>query len=151
MKLCFETILNTRKAIVKLVADLNEDQLNKIPEGFNNNIAWNIAHLLVSQELLCYHLSDLKCNIKKDVIDTYKKGTKPTDTITVAEINLIKTHLIDLALKLEEDYNKGIFITYKNYTTSANVELKCIEDAIMFNMYHEGIHLGVIMQMIKLV
>ncbi|HKJ06571.1 MAG TPA: DinB family protein [Flavobacteriaceae bacterium] len=151
MKIYFETILNTRKAIVALISDLSEAQLNEIPKNFNNNIAWNLGHVMVSQELLCYHLSGLKCNIKYDVIDKFKKGSKPTEEISMNEITSMKALLIDLAYKLEADYNKGIFINYNNYKTSLDVELKSIEDAIAFNLFHEGIHLGAIMQMVKLV
>ena len=48
----------TRSNIAKLVEGLSIEQLNHIPEGFNNNLAWNIGHILVTQELLIYRLSN---------------------------------------------------------------------------------------------
>lgn len=30
------------------------DQLNTIPDGFNNNLIWNIGHVIVSQQGLIY-------------------------------------------------------------------------------------------------
>ena len=48
-----DTLLITRKFLLKITEDLTIEQLNKIPEGFKNNIAWNLTHLLVTQQLLC--------------------------------------------------------------------------------------------------
>lgn len=38
-----------RFAILKTI-----EQLNKVPDGFNSNIIWNVAHLIASQQNLCY-------------------------------------------------------------------------------------------------
>jgi hypothetical protein len=46
---------------VKSVAALDLAQLNIVPDGFNNSIAWNIAHILVTQQLLHYKLSGKDC------------------------------------------------------------------------------------------
>jgi len=37
-----------------MITPFSLEQLNKIPEGFNNNLIWNIAHCVVTQQLLCY-------------------------------------------------------------------------------------------------
>jgi len=36
------------------------EQLNKIPEGFSNNLIWNIGHIIVTQQVLIYKLSNLQ-------------------------------------------------------------------------------------------
>jgi hypothetical protein len=43
--------------VSKFLSGYNLDQLNTIPEGFNNNLIWNIGHIIVSQQLLVYKLS----------------------------------------------------------------------------------------------
>ena len=58
---------------------------------------------------------------------------------------------LKLPEKLEEDYNNGIFKNYSEYTTSVNITLNSIEDGIVFNTYHEGVHLGIILQLLKFV
>ena len=52
---------------------------------------------------------------------------------------------------MQEDYGKGLFKGYTEYTTSANVTLSSVDDAIIFNVYHEGLHLGAILSLMKLV
>jgi hypothetical protein len=127
------------------------EQLNKIPQGFKNNIAWNIAHLTVTQQLLCYKLSGLNCLVSEEMIAGFQKGTAPNQPISKEEFEVIKAQFLQLPLQLEEDYNKGIFKNYSEYKTSVNITLNSVEDAIMFNSYHEGIHLGIILQLMKFV
>ena len=47
--------------------------------------------------------------------------------------------------KTKEDYTAGKFITYNEYTTSTGFNLTSTKEAIEFNNYHEGLHLGFMM------
>ena len=147
----FEMLKKSRQLTLKTIENCTIEQLNKIPTGFKNSIAWNIAHLVVTQQLLCYKLSGLNCLISEDMIKKFQKGTSPTDIISEAEFEAIKNQFIELANRLEEDYQKGIFKKYIEYKTSVDITLKTIDDGIMFNTYHEGIHLGVVLQLLKFI
>ena len=141
----FEIGVQSRKLILKIIEGFSIAQLNKIPIGFKNNVAWNIAHLVVTQQLLCYKLSGLNCLVSEEMIANFQKGTAPTYFISEAEFETIKTLFLQLPIRLEEDYNQGIFKNYIEYKTSVNITLNCVEDGINFNIYHEGIHLGIIL------
>jgi hypothetical protein len=147
----FDILIKTRQLLLKITEHLSMEQLNKIPQGFKNNIAWNIAHLAVTQQLLCYKLSGLNSLVSEEMIADFQKGTAPDQPISKEEFEAIKTQFMQLPLQLEEDYNKGIFKNYSEYKTSVNITLNSVDDAIMFNTYHEGIHLGIILQLMKFV
>ena len=147
----FDILIKTRQLLLKITENLSMEQLNKIPQGFKNNIAWNIAHLTVTQQLLCYKLSGLNCLVSEEMIAGFQKGTAPNQPISKEEFEVIKAQFLQLPLQLEEDYNKGIFKNYSEYKTSVNITLNSVDDAIMFNTYHEGIHLGIILQLMKFV
>jgi len=147
----FDTLKKSRILTLKAISGLTIEQLNKIPEGFKNNIAWNVTHLLVTQQLLCYKLSGLKCLISDELITNFQKGSSPSYKISEDEFENIKKQFLDLPNKMEEDYEKEIFKSYNEYTTSVDVTLSNINDAILFNLYHEGIHLGVILQLKKFI
>lgn len=151
MEYIFDSLSKGRVLMLKLIDGLSMDQLNKIPEGSKNNIAWNIAHLVVTQQLLCYKLSGLPCLVSDEMIDLYRKGTVPTKEVTKEEFDEIKSLFISLPLKFEEDYKKRIFQEYTAYTTSVNVTLEDIKSAATFNLFHEGIHLGAVLGLRKLV
>ena len=147
----FEILKKNRALILKITDDFTLDQLNKIPNGFGNNIIWNMAHLVVIQEILCYKLSGLPMHISDDMAAKYMKGSRPTVDVSQEEVDEIKELLVSLPNQFEKDYNANIFKKYEAYTTSLNVTLVDIDTAITFNNFHEGIHLGVILALRKLV
>lgn len=147
----FEILQQSRKLILKSIENLTIEQVNKIPEGFKNNIAWNVVHLVVTQQLLCYKLSGLPCLISDEMIEKYQKGTVPQQPISENDFLEIKKLFLALPIKLKEDYKHKLFKNYSIYNTSVTITLNTIEDGIAFNSFHEGIHLGIILQLIKFV
>lgn len=147
----FNILRITRNNILSLMEGLSTEQLNKIPEGFNNNIIWNIAHNIVVQQLLIYKLSSTDMRVSDEMVEKYKKGSKPSHQVSEDEIKSIKDLLIKTVDWLEEDYASGIFKNYKEYTTSYNITLTSTEEAIVFNNTHEGLHLGYAIALRKLV
>lgn len=146
----FDILSKNRTLVLKLIEDYSIEQLNKIPEGFSNNIVWNIAHLVVTQQLLCYKFSNLPMFVSEEMIEKYMKGTSPKGAVSLEEFEEIKKTFLDLPQQFETDYKKGIFISYEPYTTSVNVTLSDIDSALAFNNFHEGIHLGIILGLRKL-
>jgi len=145
----FELLEITRNNILKAIEGLTLSKVNQIPIGFKNNIVWNMAHLVVTQQLLCYKLSGLEMYIKNEFIDKYKKGSEVNFEIDEEEFNYIKKQLAVLPSKLVEDYKEMVFKNYNEYPTSYNVTLNSIKDAIQFNNVHEGLHFGYIMALKK--
>ena len=147
----FETAIFNRKVLVNYIKELTHQQLITIPANFNNSIFWNIAHTLVTQQLLIYRLSGLPLNIKSDIIEKYTKGSKAAKHISKEEIEYVKSKLISTIVKTQEDYNQGLFKHYDPYLTSVDISLNNIDDALKFSAFHDGIHLGVILSLKKLV
>jgi hypothetical protein len=131
--------------------DLTLEQLNEIPEGFSNNVIWNLAHLVVTQRLLIYGLGGLELGLELEFIDKYKKGSKPEGKVSKEEVDEILSLLSKEFEKFTKDIETGIFKTYKNYPTSYNFEITNFEDAITFNNLHFGLHVSTILKLRKLV
>jgi len=147
----FEILRANRLLILKIIENLTLAQLNNIPNGFNNNIVWNVAHLVVTQQLLCYKLAGLNILVTEEMVEAFQKGTAPSRDITQDELDAIKEQLVALPNTFEEDYIAKIFNNYEPYPTSVNVTLNNINEAFEFNNFHEGIHLGIILSLKKFV
>ncbi|MGN6181171.1 MAG: DinB family protein [Mucilaginibacter sp.] len=146
-----ETLKNPRKLILDTLKDYTIEQLNKIPEGFNNNIVWNLGHIIASQQGICYKRSGLETFVSEDFFNTYKSGSKPERFISEQEYDEIKELLTSTLDKLEEDLEDGIFVNYTSVMTRYNVEITNIDEALSFLPFHDGLHIGYIMSLRKLV
>ena len=145
----FDVLLKNRAILKSFIESFSLEELNKIPQGFKNNIIWNIAHLIASQQVLVYKLSGLPTLISDDMIEMFRKGSKPQRDLTQKEVDEIKGLLFSTVEKTKEDYKIGVFKSYQSYTTSTNSTLTNVEDALSFNNFHEGIHLGYILALKK--
>ena len=144
-------IKNTRLFILELVKDLSTEQLNKIPTGFNNNIIWNIAHLTAAQQNMCYVRSGLEITVKQKYFTAFLSGTKPDTFLEKEEIESIFSVLLNSMDRLAADYKNGIFKQFDPWDKRYGMKLNSIEDAINFVPFHEGMHIGYIMALKKLV
>ncbi|MDO6601404.1 DinB family protein [Arenibacter palladensis] len=147
----FDVTLQNRKRLYKFLKETPKEILLQIPQGFRNNIWWNIAHVVVTQQLLVYKFSGQPIRVSEALVEKFKKGTVPDGTATEEEIKQVADSLLPTVEWMQEDYGKGLFDGYTEYTTSANVTLSSVEDAIIFNVYHEGLHLGAILSLLKVV
>lgn len=149
MNYAFDITLKNRKILNSFLKSFSLEELNRVPEGFNNNIIWNIAHVIVVQQLLVYNLSGLPMMINDEMIAKYKKGSKVEKDVTQDEVNEIMELLFSTVEKMKDDYKNHIFKNYNAYTTSTNSSMTNVEEAIAFNNFHEGIHLGYILALKK--
>lgn len=141
-----DVVRKTRTAILNLISDMSTEELNKVPEGFNNNIAWNVAHLVAAQDNICYVKAGhpLK-NIDQEYFDTYKPGSKPERAVSAEEVEKIKELLFSSLEKLEGDLNTDVFGNYTAWTTRYGVEIESLHDALTLLPFHDGLHFGYMM------
>ena len=151
MEKYFDIMQKTRINFVHLLDGLTIEQLNKIPEGFNNNLIWNFGHLLATQQAIFYGLCGLKLNVDEQFVKSYRRYSKPENIVSVAEFETIKQDFEKVQQQFFEDYKQGVFNNFKPYTTSFGVQLNTIEDAIKFSSVHDGLHLGYAMALKHLV
>ncbi|WP_242133904.1 DinB family protein [Aestuariivivens marinum] len=150
MDFVFQVLNNTRVIFKEIIENNTLKDLNKVPMGFNNNIIWNIAHVVVSEQLLVYKLSGLESTLSEDMINKYRKGSKPEGDLNQEEVNKIKDLLVSTIQKTKTDYNKGFFKNYNPYTvsTTGNI-LNNVDEALQFVAIHEGLHYGYVLALLK--
>ena len=144
MNQAFEFIINSRKAFIQLVDSLSIEQLNKIPDGYNNNIIWNFGHIVVSTQTLCY----VRTGVLQDAAtvkfnEYYKKDTKPTYTVTEEEVEELKTIALGSIEKIKADYAAGKLANITPFTTATyGVQMNSIEEVLITTIGHDNVHYG---------
>jgi len=150
MHFTLEVLPNTRRFFMKFLEKTSLDDLNKIPNGFNNNIIWNIGHIVVSQQLLAYKLSGLPMMVSDELVEKYRKDSKPEGAVTQEEVNEIKDLLFTTIEKTKVDYSNNVFKNYNEYTVSTTGNtLTNIDEAFQFILFHEGMHLGYVLALLR--
>lgn len=145
----FEDLAVIRKNFVDYLHKYDLKRLTFIPMGFQNNIFWNCAHALVTQQLMTYYLSSNAMLVDNDWVMRYKKGTFGNQEVSEEDVRLLIKLLQTTQVQLKKDYNSEKLSYYKPYDTSFGIRLETIEDAIRFNNLHESLHLGYVMALIK--
>ena len=110
--------------------------------------------MIWASQSLCYLRAGQPITVEDKYFSPYRTNTKPTELVHEDEIEKIKKLFIDTIDTLQADYDRKIF---NDYTPSENilkvygVELKNIDDALEFLLYHEGFHSGYIISLVRLV
>ena len=147
----FTTWEQTRKNILNLTNSLTVAQLNTKPQGFNNTLGWNLGHVVVTQQLLVYKLAGRPLRIDQEMIDRYRQGTQPEADLSEGELSQLKHLLMEAVAWASTDLAQPAPTEFQEYPTSYGVTLHSQADAFAFNTIHEGLHLGYMMAMRKLV
>jgi hypothetical protein len=140
-----EIIKLPRVFILNLVKDLSTEQLNHIPKGFNNNLIWNLAHLISGQQGICYTRAGLPFIVDDKYYTPFRPDTKPERFIDAEEIIHIKELFLSSIDRLEADMNANIFTNYPTWLSRYGTTISSFDDAFMFLPFHEGLHCGYIM------
>ncbi|WP_243718087.1 DinB family protein [Pedobacter changchengzhani] len=153
MKQAFEFIINSRKAFIKLIDGLTIEQLNKIPEDYNNNIIWNFGHIVVTTQALCYIRTGLLQDASSiEFNEFYKKDTKPTYTVTADEVEELREMAIQSINKIEADYAAGKFGNVTPFSTSTyGVQMNTVDEILITTIGHDNMHFGYAIALRKLV
>lgn len=145
MNKIIEIIVKPRLHLAGVIEGLSIEQLNQVPPGFNNNILWNMGHLVSVQQILCYRKAGVEPIVDADFINAYAPGTKPEKFITAEELERIQGLFITTIDKFETDLQTDMFDNYSPWTTRMGININNINDVANFLNFHEGMHVGYIL------
>lgn len=136
------TFLTMRTKMREFVSQLPADALQRIPAGFTNHIGWNLGHVLVTHQVLCYKLSGLPMHVDDTTFEQFVNGSSPGAWTEKPDLDPVLEQLVPLAERFAQDYEAGIFEEFRPYTTSTGLVLDSVEQAFSYNLMHEGLHFG---------
>ncbi|RZL19401.1 MAG: DinB family protein [Pedobacter sp.] len=145
-----EILRASRTRLLHIMETSNYDMLFKIPEGFNNNIIWQIGHCITSQQRHMYMRSGLPMYISNEFMASFKIGSSPCVWKTTPDISEVKHLLIDTVDRLESDLESRIFVNYEPFELPIGFQVKSHVDALQAANYHEAEHSGTIFTYLKL-
>ena len=88
-----EILKMPRLGVLEQLKDLSIEQLNTIPPGFNNNIIWNLGHIIAAQQGVCYRRANVEPVVNADFLAQYGAGSKPDKFLGEDHIEIGRAHV----------------------------------------------------------
>src|SRR5699024_9711 len=137
----FKQVEMVRQSTLKEMEGISEEQADQIPDGFRNNIRWNMAHIYVTQNILLSDFGGKDIETSSRNLELFAPGTKPADWEKEAPtLEEIKNQLEDQPAKLKEALSGQM----DDEAKEAFMSLPTIGEILNFTLYHEGAHVGII-------
>ncbi|GAB3008804.1 hypothetical protein GCM10027051_06670 [Niabella terrae] len=137
-----DNIDSIRKKVITIVRSLSPEALNTIPEGFNNNIAWNFGHIVVSGYSLVFKATGADPDFSIPYVELFRKGSKPGEPVSAAQVEA----LIELSDRFTTTVKKALtqeesFRDITAYTTGTfGVSVTTINDMLVTVAMHDTCH-----------
>jgi uncharacterized damage-inducible protein DinB len=147
-ELLFKQFELTRGSFLKNIEGITAEQASVQPEGFNNNIHWNIGHVLTVAEQFMMGFPKKSNHLPANYIELFGNGTRPSEwTGDVPSVDVLRDQLKAQLGRIKEvpastlnEKLKKPFLGLETFGELANMAL-----------FHEAYHLGQIHAMRKLV
>lgn len=137
-----------RQRIAELIESFPADRTEAMPRGWRNNARWHAGHLVVTPRLLTLGLMREALDVPDDYRAWFAKGTSPADWAAggVPPVGQLAAELVPTAEKMFRLFGSRMHAAFPEpYTTSAGVVLRSPAEALNFSLFHDGIHLGLLL------
>jgi hypothetical protein len=142
----FKQLESYRGYLIGVVESVSVEEAEIIPEGFNNNIRWNLGHLYLDQFLWIQAVTKEKSDVPEQFKSWFGYGTSPNDfTSNTPTLVELKALLKEQPRKIKEVYGSRL----EEEFTPIEMGIFTIEQALIRTIFHEGMHLQAILDLKK--
>ncbi|KMK77708.1 DinB family protein [Alkalihalobacillus pseudalcaliphilus] len=152
MKPRHEILLNQlndyRGYLLYLVNDITEEQAALIPNGFRNNIHWNLGHIYLDQFLWIHTLTKEQKPEIQSLNKWFGFGTTPENfTEETPSFNEITELLQSQIATIHKTYGEHLETEYP----PVEMGMFTIEQVLSRTIFHEGMHIQAILDIKKFI
>lgn len=137
--------VKARQHLIKVLDDVSPEVLETIPAGFNNNIHWQVGHILTAGELFMFYGQN---NLPQEYNEYFKSGTKPADwkgeAPSVSSVMDLLQEQLERIQALPED-------AFTVELTEPFIGNKTTGELAAFGAFHEAMHVGQIQTLKRLI
>jgi hypothetical protein len=142
---------STRGFTLQAVDGIGRDKLMKVPKGFSNNLLWHLGHIVVVQAALLYKRAHRQLPVPDSYFGDFFHGTSPADWNGQPDTEQLFELLRTIGNTVTEDFRAGVFRDYPPFTLGNGVAINDADEVLTYHIMHEGIHLGMMLSIKKLV
>ena len=150
LPLAFKTFRITRYHMMREIDGLSDEQLLFMPEGREDSIIWNVGHLLCSLSRLTYVFSGYPLPIPDEYLVRFGKNSSAGGWESDPDVAEVLGKFVEMPGRIETDYLGGKFSEYKALQIVPGDDIACVEEAVAFHCFHEGLHIGKVLTLKEL-
>lgn len=144
----FNQLESYRGELLSVLENVTAETAEIIPEGFKNNIRWNMGHIYLDQYLWIQALTKENSTVPEQFNNWFGFGTSPhnfnSDTPSFEELK----RLLQLQpTLLKQQYGNRL----EEQFPPTEMGMCTIEQVLIRTIFHEGMHLQSIMDIKKLI
>ena len=148
--LVLKTLRTTRYHMLKEIEGLTKEELLAIPDSRDDNVLWNVGHLLCSLSRLTYLRSGHPLPIPETYLSLFGKGTDARQWTSAPDPEDVLERFASVLDQIETDYGEGLFEDYETLEIAPGHTIDSVEEAIAFHCFHEGLHIGMVISIKQL-
>lgn len=135
-----------RKVSLKGIEGISEEKALVIPNGFQNNILWQLGHIFVVHEKLVLAPLEIPMEQFEKMSEYFGPGTSPASWENEPPNLKEVIQLLEQQPKRLEQLLQGKLteIVRHPFTTKSGLRLETSEQLVSFALYHEGVHISTI-------
>lgn len=128
----------------EMLPGISEEEADMIPEGYSNNIRWNMGHVYLDQYLWIQSVTKEDTGVPADFHRWFGYGTSPGDfDNNTPSFKQLAALLEGQPQQIREKYGRRLEEEY----APTEMGMHTIEQVLIRTIFHEGLHLAAIMQL----
>jgi uncharacterized damage-inducible protein DinB len=136
-----------RHNTLSAVEGLSEEEADFVPEGFNNNIRWNLGHIYLDQYDWLYHKTREDNPAPKHYRELFGYGTKPENwQQTPPTLEELRNRLMEQVQFIEQEFSHRLD---QELDEPTELGMSTFAEVLPRTFYHEGMHMGTIIAIRK--
>lgn len=137
-----------RQGILNDIANVPESKRTIVPHGFNNNLHWQLGHILTITDAIMFRFLSGESRIHESYPAFFASGTKPAEwPESPPHWEVIVTQLHEQMKQIRQTFQGKLD---EPAADSDNfLEAEDVGELMQFFLVHESIHAGMITAMLK--
>lgn len=131
------------------IAELSEEEVDIVPNGYKNNIRWNIGHILLIQDYMLFGPEGMKCPPYYGAM--FAPGTSPADWKKDGpSLETFVAQLKEQHVRVKEELHSRLNEPLpKPFQLGDKGTIHTYGEMMIFTLFHEGMHIGYISSLKK--
>ncbi|WAA08887.1 DinB family protein [Fervidibacillus albus] len=135
------TLKYARNRLMKVLTAATDEQLDFVPDGFNNSIRWNAGHVMVIADRIFSHIKQYTPVLPAHYISFFDMGTKPADwSEPPPSVEEIIAYSSKQMTAIEKIYQHPEQWQLKKPFENRGTVFQTYQDILSFVIFHEGMH-----------